>query len=581
MNRLTLKAKISLMLGVLVAGLAVSTIFGLQQLSSKTTQIAEFAAARMTIQDHARVMQLTFKKQVQSWKDILLRGSDQESLKKYEAEFSKLDFEVEKQGQEVKTLSSEPAIQSQLDAFLSAHAELGKQYRAALTKFDKSHGREFHAADAALKGKDRPVTDAIDQIVESFNNNTKQLRKVNYDQLAAKIRWISIGVTLFIFAQILLGAYMVRSISKTTTQLISHLTDQANDMKSGKADLTRVIRSSDDEFGEIAGAFDTFTEAARDILSRLASHSERLASAAEEMSSAVSLSAGTALTQSDRTQQVAIAMQEMSATVQQISENSEKAATASQSAAQSARRGGEVADETLSTMRSIAGSTMAVASRIAGLGKSSEEIGKIIAVIDGIADQTNLLALNAAIEAARAGEQGRGFAVVADEVRKLAELTTKATKEIADMIESIQADTKSAVQAMEEGSRDVQIGVEKTTASGAALAQIIKMSEEVGGMISEIATAAIEQSSASEEINANVSQISSSTQESSATAAQMARASQDLSTLAFDLQVMVSNFNLGGDTRASHASAQTPDPRSETPAKFYILNPKAAAAGSI
>jgi methyl-accepting chemotaxis protein len=140
-------------------------------------------------------------------------------------------------------------------------------------------------------------------------------------------------------------------------------------------------------------------------------------------------------------------------------------------------------------MRSIAESTKAVASRITELGKSSEQIGKIIAVIDDIADQTNLLALNAAIEAARAGEQGRGFAVVADEVRKLAERTTKATKEIASMIESIQKETKSPVQAMEKGSREVQLGVEKTTASGAALGEIIRMSEQVGDMISQIAEA--------------------------------------------------------------------------------------------
>jgi methyl-accepting chemotaxis protein len=580
MNRLTLKAKIYLMLGVLVVGLAASTIFGLQQLSSKTTSDAEFATARLTTQDDARVMQLTFKKQVQSWKDILLRGSDPESLKKYEAEFSKLDAEVEKQGQEVKALTADPAVKSQIDAFLSGHAELGKQYRAALSNFDKSHGRDYHAADAALKGKDRPVTDAIDQIVESVNNNTKHYQQVNHDQLAAQIRWISVGATFFIFTLILLGVYIVRSISKTTAQLISYLTEQASDMKAGKADLTKVIRASDDEFGEIAGAFDTFTAAARDIMCRLATNSEQLASATEEMSSGAGQSAETARTQSDQTHQVATAMQEMSATVQQISENSEKAAGASQNAAQAARRGGQVADETLSTMRSIAESTKAVASRITELGKSSEQIGKIIAVIDDIADQTNLLALNAAIEAARAGEQGRGFAVVADEVRKLAERTTKATKEIASMIESIQEETKSAVQAMEKGSREVQVGVEKTTASGAALAEIIKVSEQVGDMISQIATAAIQQSSASEQINANVAQISGSTQESSATAEQMAKACQDLSSLAFDLQVMVSSFKLGDDTRTSNARHKATAHSAEAPAGAEESKAQAAAAGA-
>jgi methyl-accepting chemotaxis protein len=552
MNRLTLKARIYLMLGVLVAGLAASTAIGLEQLSSKTAQDAEFATSRLKLQDDARVMQLTFKKQVQAWKDILLRGSDPESLKKYEGEFVKLDAEVQNKGQEVKELTSDAAIKGQVDAFLSAHVVLGKQYREALLKFEQTHGRNPHKADEDLKGKDRPVTDAIDQIVEAVNNNTRLYQQAYHDQLASQIKWMAAGAGLFIFTLVVVGAYIVRSISKTTAELISHLTSQADEMREGKADLTKVIRSSDDEFGEIAGAFDTFTAAARDIMCRLAGHSEQLASATEEMSSGAGQSAETARIQSDQTHQVATAMQEMSATVQEISAHSEKAASASQTAAQAARRGGQVADETLATMHSIAESTKAVASRITELGKSSEQIGKIIAVIDDIADQTNLLALNAAIEAARAGEQGRGFAVVADEVRKLAERTTKATKEIASMIESIQAETKNAVQAMEKGSAEVQVGVEKTTASGAALGEIIKISEQVGDMISQIATAAIEQSSASEQINANVSQISSSTQESSAMSDQMAKACQDLSSLAFDLQVMVSNFKLGDDVQAVH-----------------------------
>jgi methyl-accepting chemotaxis protein len=180
----------------------------------------------------------------------------------------------------------------------------------------------------------------------------------------------------------------------------------------------------------------------------------------------------------------------MSTAVEQVAGNSQTAADASQRAAQAARQGGIVADQALATMRSIAGFTECAASRIAELGKNSEHIGRIIAVIDDIADQTNLLALNAAIEAARAGAQGRGFAVVADEVRKLAERTTKATKEIAEMVRTIQSETKNAVEAMRAGSHDVEVGVGKTTESGVALNQIIEVAEEVGSLIACIATAA-------------------------------------------------------------------------------------------
>jgi len=196
-------------------------------------------------------------------------------------------------------------------------------------------------------------------------------------------------------------------------------------------------------------------------------------------------------------------------------------------------------------MRSIAESVTATAKKVEGLGKSSDQIGHIIGVIDDIADQTNLLALNAAIEAARAGEQGRGFAVVADEVRKLAERTSTATKEISEMIKGIQDETKVAVTAMETGTRQVEEGVKSTGKAGDSLKTIIQMSEQVGEMITQIATAATEQSATSEHVGNNVQQIAMLVKESAISAQQTAKACQDLSGLALDLQTTVGNFQLG------------------------------------
>jgi methyl-accepting chemotaxis protein len=237
-------------------------------------------------------------------------------------------------------------------------------------------------------------------------------------------------------------------------------------------------------------------------------------------------------------------MQEMSATVMQVSESSNKAAEASQHAAETARRGGAIVEETVTRMRVIADSVSATAKKVEELGKSSDQIGRIIGVIDDIADQTNLLALNAAIEAARAGEQGRGFAVVADEVRKLAERTTTATKEIAQMIQNIQDETGIAVSAMEQGTRQVEEGVSSTAKAGESLKEIIQMSEQVGEMITHIATAATQQSSATEQVNNNMDQIARLVKESAVGAQQSAKACQDLSSLALDLQKMVGEFKL-------------------------------------
>jgi methyl-accepting chemotaxis protein len=343
-------------------------------------------------------------------------------------------------------------------------------------------------------------------------------------------------------------------------------------------DLTTTLKiDSTDELGAMAVALNRTIEVLRGTVGTIMQSAEQLASASEEISAGAGQTAESARTQSDQTMQVATAMQEMSSTVLQISENSQKASNASRNAAEAARNGGKAVEETLATMRGIAESTTKVASTITQLGKGSEQIGKIISVIDDIADQTNLLALNAAIEAARAGEQGRGFAVVADEVRKLAERTTKATKEISGMIQSIQLETQNAIQAMAQESKEVQVGVEKTSASGAALREIIKMSEDVGDMIATIATAATEQSATTEQINSSISQISGSTQESSASAAQTSKACTDLSSLAFDLQHLVKQFKLESD---GHDPSAVPRQGDGPMKELGDGRSKAAAAGS-
>jgi len=347
-------------------------------------------------------------------------------------------------------------------------------------------------------------------------------------------------------------------ISRSIFHRLQHMIEQIRDVAEGEGDLTkRLPLDSNDEVAELARWFNVLMDRLHQVLCQVANSTQSLVTAGGEMSSSSRDQAEGAEAQKDQTAQVATAMQEMAATVQQVSENSNSAAEASQRAAGTAREGGKVVEETLSRMRAIADSVGDTAKKVQELGKRSEQIGQIVGVINDIADQTNLLALNAAIEAARAGEQGRGFAVVADEVRKLAERTTTATKEIADMIRSIQAETKSAVEAMQAGTQQVEMGVESTSQAGLSLHEIIQMTEQVGEMISHIATAATEQSSATEEVSGNIGKIAKIANSSASAAQQFSSALDDLSGLAQNLQQLVKQFKLASneqDQGGTHGS---------------------------
>lgn len=312
-----------------------------------------------------------------------------------------------------------------------------------------------------------------------------------------------------------------------------------------QGDLTvELVVEKDDQVGKLFAGFNKAVSNVGNLLSQVNGAVQATASAANEISSSSEEMAAGAQEQSSQTTEVAGAVEQMTKTIMETTKNSSKAADAAKNSGTVAIEGGRVVVETIAGMNRVAEVVEKSAKTVEALGKNSDQIGEIVQVIDDIADQTNLLALNAAIEAARAGEQGRGFAVVADEVRKLAERTTKATKEIATMIKQIQKDTEGAVISMKEGTAEVEKGKELAKRAGESLKVIITGAEEVVDMVTQVAAASEEQSSAAEQISKNIEGISNVTQESAAGVQQIARASEDLSRLTVDLQDLISRFKI-------------------------------------
>jgi methyl-accepting chemotaxis protein len=439
-----------------------------------------------------------------------------------------------------KGLAIDPQVKAALDEaqqpledYIQSAQEMAK---LALVdkKLAKAQLDTFQLVFADLEVKMSKLSDLVQA-------NAKQAEEAGLSALATS----RVAMALFCLLSFVGLTAAARMITQKITRTINSLVASAKAIAAGDLTIADLAIESRDELGELTESINRMKDGLRLMIGSVANTAERVASSSEEMSSSANQQAQGAETQREQSDHVATAMQEMAATVLQVSENSNKAADAARNAAELARNGGKIVEDAIGKMRLIADSVGTTSQKVEGLGKSSNQIGEIVGVIDEIADQTNLLALNAAIEAARAGEQGRGFAVVADEVRKLAERTSKATKEISAMIKNIQAETKITVDAMQGGTRQVQEGVETTSQAGRSLGEIIRTAEKVGEMVSYIAAASAQQSTATEEVSANIERISKITRESAAGAHQSARACQDLSGMALDLQKMVAQFKLG------------------------------------
>ncbi|MBI1336618.1 MAG: HAMP domain-containing protein [Phycisphaera sp.] len=375
---------------------------------------------------------------------------------------------------------------------------------------------------------------------ESIRNTEAQLRTTAVAVSASTITRTATVSGIALALAVCVSVLLIRMLTRSVNKVLNVIQAVAS------GDLTQPLLNmkSKDEMGEMARATDHMSSALQDLVKSVAQASSEVAAASTEIAASSEEIAQGMTEQSSQVSQIASAVEEMSASITEVAGKSTQASQSANDSGQAATDGGKIVDQTVQGMRAINEAVSEGAARVQELGKRGEQIGQIIEVINDIADQTNLLALNAAIEAARAGEHGRGFAVVADEVRKLADRTTKATEEIASSIQAIQEETTRAVKQMNSGTEEVNKGVESATLAGQSLSKIVQSAKDVATMVQSIAAAAEEQSAASTQVSKNVEAISAVTTQSVEGARQAAQAAAGLSEKSERLQEIVGRFKL-------------------------------------
>jgi methyl-accepting chemotaxis protein len=383
------------------------------------------------------------------------------------------------------------------------------------------------------------ATDGRETVLAAHRGQEKAGQDVNAILRLSILMNVVVGATVIIISAIS-GVVLYRTIVKPVTAASDALenAEKSNDLRA------RFIAGRNDEIGAMCRAYNSFMERVHGAVRQIADFTGHVDSASDELFRSSRSMAGQAKTQADQATAIATAAEQMSATSNDMAHNTRSAADFAQGLKETALQGNDVVQQAIAGITTVTTSIGEVTSAMERLTLSSEKIGEIVSVIEEIADQTNLLALNAAIEAARAGEHGAGFAVVAREVKKLAMKTADSTREISDMILTMQGETTLVATSMERSSADVRTGVLLANRAGEALMEIVGRVERVTEMIGMMATASREQSATAATITTTIGRISDATVQSASSLTHNSEAAERLSALAGQLRSQVACFRL-------------------------------------
>ncbi len=474
-----------------------------------------------------------FITQVQEWKNVLLRGQDSEARDKYWSSFKKHGDSVLSGSRALQTLlkeSGDGEFSDEISEFISAHQEMMRKYEEGFKAFEEANF-DAKTGDAAVKGMDRAPSEAL-----------TKLNKELAEHLAEEAKGSSAAVTLAIAAMVIAGVIIVvwlrqllqRSVGDRTIELQKHM----NQMSNGDFSQ-RVTYNGNDEIAAVMYGMEQVREFVAKLTQDINTTSNEIGAVASSMTRSSQQLSSVVVDSESRIHQAATALNEMTATVSDIARSAANASQVTDTVNRSATEALSEMERNTASSRQLADEMSKAGEIVQRLRDETKNIGTVLEVIKGIAEQTNLLALNAAIEAARAGEQGRGFAVVADEVRTLASRTQSSTQEIQQIIQNVQSGATAAATAMEQGNSRTRESAEQAEHARAGLAEITGAVANIRDMNAQIATAAEEQAATVAEINRNVHGVSDSAKTSNDHAHQSLSTANQLNNVAGKLHDLV------------------------------------------
>ena len=484
-------------------------------------------------------MVIDFKKQVQEWKNVLLRGADTKQRDKYWGKFQQQEEAIQAAG--VSLLEAMPASEArgQVEEFLRLHKDMGLAYRRGLQAYVDA-GFDAAAGDNAVKGIDRAPTDLLEEVAGRIAQHARDATAAALTQAStASVLAFFLALATLVVGVVVSTLFLRRFILHPLNKVITTLNRLADGDFQVEFEVER-----EDELGQLMMAARRIRDDLGALLRQIVTLTRELDEAGGQLADLSETNRTQLSAQRDGTSQVATASEELAATANEVAGSAAGAAGAADRAALSTSSGMAVVQQAIDSINHLDADVNKVGQVLQGLETQSGAIGNVLNVIRGIAEQTNLLALNAAIEAARAGEQGRGFAVVADEVRSLAQRTQESTQEIQLTIEQLQAGAKAAVEAMEHGKGRVGEGVERTREVGLALDDISAAVTTIVDMNAQIAAAAEEQGAVAKDVSHNVNDIDHSSQQLVASAQALAESGQRIAQLSAGLAQATERFRV-------------------------------------